>query len=114
MAATAAALAGTTLPAEAAPDSFNCLPAIADGAKSPRETLILEGRAIRRGDWKYILKQRPKRQEGKEVSSENPGELYNLADDIGETKDLSGQHPGLAKELYGKLMAALQAKRTRK
>jgi arylsulfatase A-like enzyme len=113
MAAAAAALAGTTLPADAAPDSFNCLSTIADGAKSPRETLILEGRAIRRGDWKYVLKQRPKRQEGKDASTENLGELYNLADDIGETKDLSNQQPDLAKELYGKLMAARQAKRTR-
>jgi arylsulfatase A-like enzyme len=113
MAATGAALAGTTLPVEAAPDSFNCLPAIADGAKSPRETLILDGRAIRRGEWKYVLKQRSKRQEGEEASSEPPGELYNLADDVGETKDLSNLHPDLTKEFYGKLTAARQAKRTR-
>jgi arylsulfatase A-like enzyme len=113
LAATGAALAGTTLPAEAAPDSFNCLPTIADGAQSPREALVLEGRAIRRGDWKYVLKQRTKKQEGEEASSESPGELYNLADDIGETKDLADKHPDLAKELYGKLIAARQAKRTR-
>jgi len=113
MAATGAALAGTALPAEAAPDSFNCLPAIAEGAKSPRETLILDGRAIRWGDWKYILKQRPKKQAGEEASSEPLGELYNLADDIGETRDVSSQYPNLAKELYGKLTAARQAERTR-
>jgi len=113
MPATGAALAGATLPVEAAPDSFNCLLTIADGAQSPRETLILDGRAIRKGDWKYVLKQQPKTQEGKEASTEIPGELYNLADDIGETKDLSSQHPDLAKELYGKLMAARRAKRTR-
>ncbi len=113
MAASGAALAGRTLPAEAAPDSFNCLPAIADGAKSPRETLILEGRAIRRGDWKYVLKQQPKQQEGEQASPELAGELYNLADDIGEAKDLSSERPDLAKELYGKLISARRAKRTR-
>ena len=113
MAATAAASAGVSLPAEAAPDSFNCLLTMTKKTKSPRETLILEGRAIRRGEWKYILREKPQKQEAKEGSEESAGELYNLADDIGETRDLAAKHPDLAKKLQAELMAARQAKRTR-
>jgi len=113
LAATGAALAGTSLPVEAAPDSFNSLPAIADGAKSPRAALILEGRAIRKGDWKYVLKQQPKIKDGIEEAGAPVGELYNLADDIGETTDLAAKHPDVAKELRAALIAARSSKRTR-
>ncbi len=50
--------------------------------------------AVRAGDWKLIEWYGAKRVE-----------LFNLADDIGETKDLSKANPAKAKELHGMLIA---------
>ena len=48
---------------------------------------------IRKGDWKLI-----------HHLHNDTRFLYNLEDDIGETTDLSGQHPEKADELYGLLV----------
>ena len=76
------------------------------GAKSPhrdalywhyplREPHFLGGNssgAIRQGNWKLI-----------EFFSDGKMELYNLADDLGETKDLRLSRPQIASRLYDKL-----------
>ena len=43
--------------------------------------------AIRKGDWKLV------RNDGKKI------ELFNLATDISESKDLSAKHPEIVREL---------------
>ncbi len=53
---------------------------------------------IRQGRWKLI-----KRYDGKEF------ELFNLKDDLGESKDLAAQMPEKVKQLDGKLIAWLKA-----
>ncbi len=75
-----------------------------DGANLNR--VLLEGRtlaprtlfwrmrdkkAVRQGDWKLV-------QLGKE-----PVELYNLKDDIGESKNLAAAHPDVRSKLLGEL-----------
>lgn len=60
------------------------------GAKSPHEILYYEDSGIRRGKWKLVKKGR-----GKKAKHE----LYDLDTDIGETKNLAGQHPDILKEL---------------
>ena len=50
--------------------------------------------AIRMGDWKLI-----------ETFETGQIELYDLADDIGETEDRVSEHPGLAAALHGRLRA---------
>jgi len=57
--------------------------------------------AIRKGDWKLV-----KTREGALVDIDpavlndlSTAELYNLEDDIGETKNLAAAHPEKAKEL---------------
>jgi arylsulfatase A-like enzyme len=57
--------------------------------------------AIRRGDWKLV-----KTREGAlrdvdpgELRDLSTAELYNLKDDIGETKNLAAAHPEKVKEL---------------
>ncbi len=52
---------------------------------------------IRKGDWKLIK------------FWAGPTELYNLAEDLGETKDLFGTMPDKAKELEEELLAGLTA-----
>jgi arylsulfatase A-like enzyme len=101
--ATVAALTGQQLPAEAGPDSFNQLPALlAQKPKQPcRDSLVIHGGggklAIRQGPWKLIPGGGP----GGGAAPKAPAgpELYNLADDLGETKTLTAQQPAKVKEL---------------
>jgi len=51
-------------------------------------------RALRMGDWKAV--QRSKENKGQEFL---PIELYDLAIDIGETKDLAKKHPGQVRKM---------------
>ena len=59
--------------------------------------------AIRKGDWKLV-----KTSEGPLLDTDpavlrdlSTAELYNLADDIGETKNLAAAHPDRVRELAG-------------
>lgn len=86
------AAAGVDPGAEAALDGVNLLPYLT-GEKSgaPHENLYWrfgEQMALRQGDWKII-----------KARGEDKVALYNLKDDISESKDLSGEHPEIAKRL---------------
>ncbi len=100
MLATFAALTAQALPADAAPDSFNVLPALLGEKPDPpcRDHLVEHGNvlAMRKGQWKLIP--RGPAGKGKKAAGGGP-ELYNLADDIGETKNIAAQHPDVVKEL---------------
>ena len=50
--------------------------------------------ALLQGDWKMVLLN---------AKSEEKVELYNLADDLGETNNLVDHNPEIAKEMYSKL-----------
>jgi arylsulfatase A-like enzyme len=99
--ATLAAVVGRDLPPGAGPDSFNVLPALlAEKPGRPcRDHLVLHagggGLAIRQGPWKLIPARGGK--PGKPAGA--TPELYNLADDLGETKDLAADRPDKVKEL---------------
>ena len=94
--ATAAEITGTKLPADAAEDSVSILPDLLGIAKKPvREATVHQSvagdLAIRQGPWKLIFKRNGVR------------ELYNLGDDVGETKELLASHADIAERL-AKLM----------
>jgi arylsulfatase A-like enzyme len=57
--------------------------------------------AIRKGDWKLVkTRDGPMRDTDPAASSDlSAAELYNLADDIGETKNVAATHPDLVKDL---------------
>jgi hypothetical protein len=55
--------------------------------------------ALREGPWKFILKDKPN---GKD-------ELYNLAKDIGERKNVIADHRGRAGEMRAKLLRIKEA-----
>ena len=122
--ATCATLSGTTIPRDAAEDSFDILPALLGqaGDKPIREYTLHQtislALAIRHGDWKYLdhkgsggnnyerkgewgLKQfaLPER------APDALGQLYNLANDPGETTNLYNEHPKIVKKLKAKLEA---------
>jgi arylsulfatase A len=114
--ATCAAIVGAKLPANAAEDSFDMLPALTgnDHGKAVREFTLHQtwtfDLAIRRGDWKYLDHKNSggnnyeKSDELKpyilpEEEPDSPGQLYNLAEDPGETHNLYKKNPEIAREL---------------
>ena len=107
-----AALAGRTLPDNGAPDSFNLLPALLGESKTGRDHLVehAAGLALRMGKWKLIPAGArtgpPKDDTG---GPRNEPRLFDLAADLGETRDVAAQHPGVVREMtamLGKLQAA--------
>jgi arylsulfatase A-like enzyme len=114
--ATLAAITGFELPREAAEDSFNLLPVWEGKATAPvRPYLLTQAFAgaktlsVRRGHWKYLDHQGSggNRYDSAglqpfalpEADPEAPGQLYDLANDPGETTNRSSEEPELVKEL---------------
>jgi arylsulfatase A-like enzyme len=97
--ATVAALVGKELPEKAGPDSFNVLPALRaeKPAKPCRDSLIHQAGggalAVRRGPWKLVP------DAGKKKKDVAGPQLFNLADDLAETKNLAADKPEVLKEL---------------
>ena len=78
-------LAGVSLPEGRTFDGRNPLPALTAGAASPHDSLFFRFRrhaALRQGDWK-IVRTKP----------DEPWQLFHLAHDVGETRDLAAAQP---------------------
>ena len=106
--ATFATLAGAILSEEAAPDSENLLPALLGESPQGRDTLIEHARSLslRHGDWKLIAPspgERRSRNTNVELGAASRPQLYNLADDPGETSNLAGTKPEKVQELLAEL-----------
>jgi arylsulfatase A-like enzyme len=108
--ATLAALTDADLADNAGEDSVNLLPAFTGEATQPlRESLVLHhsGSTIRRGPWKLINHlgsggfSRPRKSDPQPGGPR--GQLYNLADDPGETTNLWLERPELVEELTAEL-----------
>ena len=96
--ATAAQIVGATIPVNAAEDSVSILPALIGSSDAPtREATVHQSSsgdlAIRQGPWKLIFHTDGKR------------ELFNLAEDLSETKDVLGANA----EIVAKLTALMQS-----
>jgi arylsulfatase A-like enzyme len=89
---TLAALAGADLPQDRPIDGKDIRPVLAgDFEKAPgREYFLYRGEAIRVGDWKY-------------VNHKKKNQLYNLAEDQGETTNVASQYPEKVKDLAKRL-----------
>ncbi|MGB1258598.1 MAG: sulfatase-like hydrolase/transferase [Akkermansiaceae bacterium] len=81
-------------PAKKAPiyDSINLTPYLAGEKNEPPHEFLawrmaLRQSAIRMGDWKLIQ------------AASMPTQLYNLADDVGETNNLAAKHPDVVRKL---------------
>ncbi|HYG75532.1 MAG TPA: arylsulfatase [Planctomycetota bacterium] len=100
-----AQLAGYALPADAAPDSFNILPALLGESKVGREYVVehANGLSLRKGNWKYIPP-------GPKGAGE---QLYNLAEDLSESQNVLKANPSVAAELATLLKQVQEQSRTR-
>lgn len=99
--ATCAAVAGAELPDTAGEDSYSLLPLLAGGDQPVREHAVSQSMkgiiGVRQGAWKLIF--------GKGSGGWGTGadaqsaQLYDLANDLGETTNLYSRHPDKAAEL---------------
>jgi len=102
--ATLASLTNQKLPAKAGPDSYDFLTLLKGKNAATRESIIhhsIDGMfAIRKGKWKFID---GSGSGGWSMKMGNPGDpagqLYDLDNDISETKNLYDQYPEIVKEL---------------
>ena len=125
LAATAAAITGQKLAPADAPDSFNILPVLTDGAKSPRDFLLFgnpgrhrKASALREGRWKLLLNPQQPHSLRRNPASDSPAPagaplLFDLEADPTESNNLAAKHPDLVKRLTEKLEAASAAGFTR-
>lgn len=111
--ATAAEVSGFSLPAHAAEDSFSFLPTLLGKPASgvQRESLVSHSIggyfALREGPWKLCLcpgsggwsEPRP----GKEPAGSPEVQLFNLDEDLGETRNLQAEHPERVAQMRQKL-----------
>jgi arylsulfatase A-like enzyme len=98
LAATAAALAGGHADPAAPFDGIDLTPALTGGAPKPRDLFWRisqrrQQKAMRSGDWKYF------------ASAKDGAQLFDLASDPGEKRDLKAERPELLAELERKYAA---------
>jgi len=111
---TIARLAGSQAPTDRVIDGKNIWPLMSGepGAKSPHATFFYHWtydlQAVRKGPWKLHFPHQYRHQTGSPGKDGKPAgqidalidlSLYNLEEDIGETKNLADQHPDIVKEL---------------
>jgi arylsulfatase A-like enzyme len=109
------------LSAEAAPDSFNALPALLSrpDATAVRDHLVFHNGGtngpfgLRLGQWKFIRPAGRAGQTNQLQAGPPAGQLYNLAQDPGETTNLAAPHPEKLKEMRALLARLRQEGRSR-
>jgi arylsulfatase A-like enzyme len=105
--ASLADLVGQSVNKQQSPDSQNVLSALLGECSVGRESLVEHARgfALRQGDWKFVAPGRTREDLGPwtTVTVPEPGFLFNLATDPGETHDLAAAEPGKLKELAARL-----------
>ncbi len=104
--ASVAALLDQPMPADAGADGQNLLPVLLGESERGREFVIQEALtqlAVRKGNWKYIppgsITERGGIGEWIETKVNDPGLLFDLASDPGETNDVAAMYPDKLEEL---------------
>ena len=107
--ATAAEVAGAEASGSSGQDSFSLVPVLRGRGRSGRGTAVHHSYrgmfAIRRGDWKLVEGRGSGGFTVPRSIDEPGGQLYNLADDPQETKNLYGEKPMVVDELEEALRA---------
>ena len=104
--ASIAALIGKPMPAKAGTDGENLLPSLLGKSQKGREYIIQEALtqiAVRKGNWKYIPPGSITERSGigKWIKTEvnEPGLLFHLTEDPGETRNLAALYPDKVEEM---------------
>lgn len=113
-----AALTGQALAEADAPDSLNVMPAMLGESKAGREQVVEHSGVLglRQGSWKYIEPGKgPKKDRATNTESgKDPApQVYNLADDGGEKKNLATKQQQKADEMDKALQELRKAGRSR-
>jgi arylsulfatase A-like enzyme len=107
LAASLASLIGRPLGPQDAPDSFNVLPALLGESQQGRAALVEHAGelGLREGDWKFIPPGRARDGLGPWTSVQvpEPGFLFHVATDAGETNDVAAEHPEEVQKLKAQL-----------
>ncbi len=105
--ASLADLTGRKLPASAAPDSWDVLPALLGQSRQGRPHIVEHASALSliEGDWKVIEAHGgPKRnQTGNETGNDPGPQLFNLREDVAEKNNVAAEHPEKTQELLALL-----------
>jgi len=85
---------------EAAIDSHSFLPVLREpNTEHERPAMAVTAGSFRQGDWKLTFN-RGRRSAGPEECDVDQASLYNLAEDLGETRDLSQSQPKRKEQLF--------------
>lgn len=107
LSATLGALVGQKPDTATMSDSQNILSALLGDSKTGRDYIVehSSGLSLRSGEWKYIAPGKVRDGLGpwKNIVVAEPGLLFNLSADPGETKDLAAEIPEKTRELAGML-----------
>jgi arylsulfatase A-like enzyme len=103
-----AALTGQTLAPADAPDSLDTLRVLTGESRAGRASLVEQGSglALRFGQWKYIEpsnRARMNAQTNTELGNDTGPQLYDLASDPGETRNVADKFPDRLKEVQALL-----------
>jgi arylsulfatase A-like enzyme len=108
--ASLAKLAGMNVEAGQAPDSKNYLSLLLNQTKQPRDFVVEQSinstLSLIVGNWKYIEPSKGtkiNKETNTELGNSPEPQLYNLADDPGETKNIAVANPEKVKEMQGML-----------
>ncbi len=118
MAATFAAIAGVKIPEGQCADSVNVLPALLGKSPTGRTDFVAHNGgtkgpfALRAGSWKYILagggpgygaREKPRNPNPNPTKNPTQPQLFNLADDLAEERNLAAEQPEKLKEMQALL-----------
>jgi len=108
--ASLAALVDRKLGDDDAPDSFDVLTALLGTSATGRDHLVEHAAvlSLRQGPWKLIEAGRGPRvlaNTNTETGQADAMQLYNLEEDLGETKNVAAQHPDRVQKMHGLLDA---------
>jgi arylsulfatase A-like enzyme len=113
-----ASLTRESLAASDAPDSFDLMKALLGEATTGRDSLVEQAGALslRQGPWKYIEPSTGpgmSRNTNTELGNDPAPQLYNLASDLGETRNVATEHPARVKAMAEELHRIRQSGRSR-
>jgi arylsulfatase A-like enzyme len=115
--ASLASFTNQKLPEDAAPDSFDVMPALLGKTKEGRKHIVEYANALSLivGDWKVIQPHggAKKNVTGNETGNDPQPQLFDLKNDIGEKVNVAAEHPEKVKEMLAMLAEIQKAGRTR-